>query len=151
MAFYHSPDFRALEQEWYQKLETDGFSDIEDRNGILKNPDIRTQSFRDQGRIRDFFLDLDTLITHYPEMPSFERKVLEMHSKGMFGTHIAKKLKTSRRTVVAVIKRYKDILKVVNRIIDADSDCALSTRMNAKSYGDHGVVDEDRTNSDKAA
>lgn len=151
MAFYRDSEFLALENEWYQKLEAEGFADIEDRSGNLKSPDKRTIAYETRDITLGFFLDLDTLLAHYHEMPKFDRKVLEQYTRGIKSNVIAHKSRVHRNTISSLISRYKGLIKALNRIIESSSDCAASTPMNAKSYGAHEGVNEDRSNSDKAA
>jgi hypothetical protein len=116
MKFYKSDEFKQLSDEWNDKLEKNGFEDHEYSNGKLKKPDERTVSFQNRDKICDFFLVLDQLMTFYPEMPAFERKILQLFSQGIFVTQIAKNLKVNRITVRRVIGRYKGLVLAIERM-----------------------------------
>lgn len=63
-------------------------------------------------------------MTHYPEMPPFEREVLVLYSQGVFIKRIVKQLKCSERNVYYVIKRYKGLIKAIERMSsETIADC----------------------------
>ena len=95
--------------KWNQKLAAEGLFDEP------KEYDRRTIGFENRDPIRDFFLRLDHLMTHYPEMPKFERKVMELYSQGIEVIDIIKRVRASRATVFMCIKRYKNLVIAIQR------------------------------------
>jgi hypothetical protein len=118
MKFTKKQEFIQIQAEWDKKLKILGFEDIEDRKGNLYKPDIRTQAYQNQDRIREFFLTLDHLMSVYPEMPPFERKVLELLSQGVRLNIIVEQTHASDRHVRNVITRYKHLIKAIQRMQD---------------------------------
>jgi hypothetical protein len=118
MKFTKKQEFIKLQDEWDKKLAQEGFKDIEDRKGNLKRHDIRTQAYQNQIRIREFFLLLDHLLTNYPDIPPFERKVLELYSQGQRLNLIVQEVHASDRHVRNVITRYKGLIAAIKRMQD---------------------------------
>ena len=112
---------RREQAEWRKKLIDSGFSDHEDDHGNLSQPDLRTNSFECRDKVLDFFLSLDHLLTHYKEMPSFERKVLTLYASGEFITDIYRKLKCSEKSARMVVKRYKGLIKGIHSLLDNEN------------------------------
>lgn len=99
---------------WRKKLEESGFDDIESRFGNLKNPDIRTQGWRNQQFILDFHLRLDRFLVFYASMPKKERKIMELFTQGKTIVFISKELRMHRVTIHKVIRRYRDIVQAIH-------------------------------------
>jgi hypothetical protein len=108
--------FKKLEAEWRLKLSAAGFEDIEDHRQNLKAPDLRTNAFEQREIIRDFFLMIDHLLVHYPDMPKDERQIIELWSEGTYAVVIAEKTQFSYRKVKSVIQRYKGLIKAINKL-----------------------------------
>lgn len=151
MSYHRSKEFKQLEKEWYDKLAKSGFEDIEDSHGCLKSQDKRTIAYQNQIQIRDFFLNLDTLLSHDYGMPKFDRRVLELFSEGVYIKVIAKKVRRSDRTVRSIINRYKALIDTFNRIQEMATHFRFSTHMNAERTERFEGDDEARTNPDQAA
>lgn len=148
MKFYESPAFKELEKVWREKLKQSKFPDIEDSKERLKNPDNRTIAYENQDKIRDFFLSIDSFIAHYPDMPKFERKVMELYSRGIFIRSIVKQLRSSDKHVRNVIKRYKGLIMAVNRLY-AHTEFPLS--LNPQSDAGSKAMDANHQTEDQAA
>lgn len=97
--------YHQLRDEWYQKLEAEGFHDIEKKSnqiGLIRN----TQAFQNRDAIRDFFLALDAyLIT--AELKPLHRKILELYTQGIKITEIVRRVKRSRSNVKQIIYLHK--------------------------------------------
>lgn len=114
-----SKDFKRLRDEWTKKLAESGFSDLEDKKGNLKQYDIRTISFQNRDEICAFFLTLDHLMFHYPEMPQDEKAVLALWTQGIYATEIARRLSFGRTKVKLIIGRYKHLIVAINRLFQS--------------------------------
>lgn len=116
MSFNSSKRFKKEDSEWRQILKDSGFEDLEDRRGNIKQPDIRTIAWIHRDEIRDFFLKLDQFMNCYPEMPIFERRVMELYSQGEYVKDIVRVVKSSDRNVRNVIKRYRNLVLALYRL-----------------------------------
>ncbi len=93
----NSKEFKALQADWYKKLNDDGFSDIEDLEGNLRtsaNHNIENQqtlaSFehrQEYYRLAGFFYN------DFSFKDDFKKKVWGMHAEGVAVREIAKALK----------------------------------------------------------
>lgn len=101
---------KTLQKIWYDKLKDDGFKDIEDSKHRLKYKDSRTQSFKDQDVIKNFFLDLDYYLSTQ-EIKPLHRKILELYTEGIFITEISKRVDRCVRQVKYIIAHHKEIIK----------------------------------------
>jgi hypothetical protein len=146
--FYQSREFKRVHDEWRERLEDSGFCDCEDKNGNTKNHDIRTIAWKNKEIILDFFLSLDHLMTNYPEMPKFERSVMELYSNGIKIEEIIREVKSSRRTVYNCITRYKNLVLAIQRT-QTSILFPLSLRPQSNSVSEDR--DEQRPVRDKAA
>lgn len=131
--FYQTQEFRELQEKWRRKLKQSGFDDLENGD-FFRAHDIRTAAWANQNDIRDFFIALDHLMTHYPEMPPFERKVMELYSRGIYVKTIVQKTRKSDKTVRNVIKRYRDLLRAIGRLhLPTDFPYLLNPQSDADS------------------
>ena len=108
--------------EWYRRLKEAGFVDIEARAGGPLPIDQSTNSFATRHIVLSFFLRLDQLLTHYPEMPLFERKVMTLYSEGLSQEDIQEKLKVSRKNTQTIIKRYCGLVRALAAIISSETE-----------------------------
>jgi|SRR6185312_76581 len=97
-----------LEKKWDKILKSEGLT--------LKQGDHRTVRFKNKDIILNFFLYLDTLLTHHPGMDKFEYNVLTQYSNGLSLLQITKNLRVSRNRVNRVIKRYQGIILAIQNI-----------------------------------
>lgn len=143
-----TPTLEEQNRFWKRELEKSGFDDIEDSKERLKNPDNRTIAFENRDKIRDFFLSLDALLTHYKEMPKFERQVMELYSRGIYVRTIVRTTKRSDRLVRNVIKRYKGLVMAINRLND---NADFPPSLNPQSDVGSGAMDANHETEDQAA
>ena len=149
MKFHKTPDFRELERIWRRKLKQDKFQDIEDRKERLIEKNKRTIAYENQELIRDYFLDLDHFMTHFPEMPKFERQVMELYCRGIYICDIAKQTRVKRLKVFRIVRRYKDLIIAINRLY---ASIHYAPSMNSQSDSGSGAVDgQNRCIEDSAA
>jgi len=99
-----------LQRKWKQRLADSGFEDIEDSKGNLKQPNQRTAGFE----TRDCTLEFYQLLAHYlqtAELTRLERRILELHSKGIpANPKIALEVFRSESYVRDVIHRHRKII-----------------------------------------
>ena len=127
--YYNTPEFKALSQEWQQKLKAEGFSDIENttpkaqrpseyslraefrsniRSGQPRREFVSTQNAR---RLRDFFAKLDGYLSDSTtKLPPVDRLMLELWSQGRHIVDIAQECQCNERTVRRRLARYKKIV-----------------------------------------
>lgn len=108
-------EFMELKAEWDKKLKESGFHDIEDLHGRLKSHDIRTKAFIDRNAILEFFLALDTYLEQTKDLPSVERRILELYSCGIHIKQIAIKLDLGRTKIKDTIRKYRLIVLNIRR------------------------------------
>jgi hypothetical protein len=114
---FKSKAFKDEFKLWHKKLEKSGFEDIEDSYGFVSNKFNRRKSnLEDIENVRNWFLTLDSLMTHYPEMPSFDRRVMSLYSSGVRVKDIVKKVKSSKRNVMYCVSRYKHLVLAIIRM-----------------------------------
>lgn len=110
--YFESEGFRALLREWREILKEDGFKDIEDDKGRLKNPDRRSIGFQNRDEISNFYSHLGLFLGESKRLPRRDRKILELYALGTWITEIARKLQVSRTTVTETIRKYRRLLGV---------------------------------------
>lgn len=111
--FWNTKEFKSLRGEWYKKLEESDFKSIEDNNGRLWQPNLRTITFDNRGRILDFFLKLDSFLTNSEGLPSKHRRILELYSQGVKikgAKGIIERVGMSDKYIRNVINYYKRLL-----------------------------------------
>lgn len=121
--YWETPEFKKLNKEWREKLESAGFDDQEDEKENLKQKDERTIAFQNRDKIQNFYLKLDSYLTHNTEIPERDRKILELYSQGVKVKGkggIVEQVGLSRDPVYQVIWKYKKIL--LNHSVDEDEE-----------------------------
>lgn len=108
--YQNKKEFMQLKSEWDEKLRDSGFKDIEDSSGRLKSYDRRTQSFGDRQSILEFFLALDHFLESKKDIPTNDRRILELYSCGVKITHISDKTRMGKTTIKETIKRYSFLI-----------------------------------------
>lgn len=114
--FYEDPEFKVLSSKWASKLKIKGFDDIENKHGVIQGPNTRTATFSDREAILDFFLMLDALMTHYEDMPKFERQVMKLYSGGIEPSKIAKRFHKSPCVISRIIRRYRGLVIAIRKL-----------------------------------
>lgn len=114
-------DEARIQAEWYEKLADEGFVDIEDKKGNLKQYDRRTIAFENREIICEFFVRLDHYLTQNPNIPEPEKSILILYSEGLYATQIQRKLKVDQWSVKRVIRNYKQI--ILSIFHTNDSEC----------------------------
>lgn len=133
---------KELKAKWDKILKDEGLD--------LKKKDNRTIAFKNRERIRDFFLMLDCLMTHYPEMDAFEKKVLTMYSQGMHKKQIVKELRGPRRYAIdRVIKRYTGIVLAIQKMTEVTNTFPLYVKLESLEASEG--MDGERPIQDKTA
>lgn len=106
---FESADFKKLKHEWYRKLKDHGFKDIEDKRGNLFVHNTRTISWKNQERIKNFYLKLDSYISN-STLPESHKQVLEMWSTGIYLVDIAKNVNKSLSYVKGIAYLYRNLV-----------------------------------------
>ncbi len=107
---YNTKEFKELQKAWYDRLKKDGFEDIEDSFGLLRNQNQRTISWENRDEIRDFYLKVGRYLFKTKGIPRIHRNILKKWAEGEYQVDIAKKSKASLRTVKYVVEKYKKII-----------------------------------------
>lgn len=116
MTFWKSPAFKALQAEWYQRLEAEGFKDAEEFDG----EEVRLKDYS-LGRKREIIMRLQrqryfAVISEYVQQTQFESIVDEIiltwYADGRKIKHICEELKRQgqsrcRETIRFTIRRYE--------------------------------------------
>lgn len=103
--------FKDLKAHWDLKLKKEGFIDIEDTRGNLKQHNTRTTSFDFRDDIRDYFIALDHYITeHEHELPSLDLHILKLHSAGIHRREIQKIVEFGETKIKLILKHYRQII-----------------------------------------
>lgn len=144
MKFYQTPEFKKIDADWAAALEDAGFVDLE----RVSEPDRRTLLWDNREIILDFFLCLDHLMTNYPEMPEFERRVMTLFSSGTRINEIVRQTRASRKGIYNIIVRYKNLVNLVQKIKPI-THFPLSIRPQSNQVLEDG--DEQRSIRDPAA
>lgn len=106
--FYQTEAFKKLNAQWASKLAKKGFSDIENKNGSLKVKNIRTQAYQQQETVSRISSALSAYV-EVAQIRPLERKILELHSQGVYRKNIIKITKRSHQTIWKCIKRHTPI------------------------------------------
>lgn len=103
--------FKALKADWDEKLRKNGFVDIEDSFGRLKQHNTRTISFDFRDDIRDYFIALDHYVTdHESQIPTTDLRILKLHSAGIHRREIQKLMKLGETKVKKILRHYREII-----------------------------------------
>lgn len=100
---------RQLQLEWYEKLNQEGFIDIELPSGNLRSHNTNTIGYKNQELIRDFFTSLGHYLAHNSNIPEKHRLILELYCRGMHIKQIAVEAKKNVKTIYNVIRQYNCI------------------------------------------
>ena len=107
-------DYEKLKAIWYEKLEKEGFNDIESDEFTIKNPSSKLNSkyYREaEGRATAYYRLVDNFLNEYKFADRTEEIMWEYHANGMSCREITETLrkvnliKTNRTSVWVVIKR----------------------------------------------
>lgn len=126
MSQYKTNQFKILQQEWYQRLEKQGFKDIEDTKSpreFLKRWDsiyFTSHSSLDQFLARERYFRLAShLLETYKFTSMYEKEVWRYHCEGRSLRWIAHHLKTqgvktNKDYVNNIIKCLKQLLELID-------------------------------------
>lgn len=109
----NTKEFKKLQQEYDDRLAEAGFHDIEDRNSPREN--LKTwdsHTFRKidpivAEAIRDYFSAAQALLHEREFRSELEKRIWELHSKGLQLMEIAKETRQDRQKIYRVVKRIK--------------------------------------------
>lgn len=110
MGTYNSKEFKKTQLDWYKKLKSSGFKDIEDKHENLYQPNLRTIAWQNRDLIREFFFSLDDYLNTTKNLPPKHRRILRLWSSGMHLIDISRKTKISIAVINRVVCKYKKIV-----------------------------------------
>lgn len=101
--------FKELQRQWYDKLKSEGFVDIEDAR-YPKRPDTRTLLYKNHDKVLYFYLKLDDFLTNTQRIPKKHRRILQMHSAGIKTVKVAERMQMAYECVRAIIRKYRALI-----------------------------------------
>lgn len=143
--FFDTEKFKALNRKWHKKLETSGFEDAEEFEGLedgrMKShhnahfkPLFETGEFEDRSR----YFELAAQLLHtYKFKCSLDRKIWALHSDGTPEREITVKLKDNSKCTYAYVRR---IIKEVKVAIKRDAKDIIK---DLKELGEFGNNEDD--------
>lgn len=136
---------KKLQAKWYSIIKKKGFVDIEqderffNKRNFHRNKDqyrsfstVRRNRYQEDLYRCKFnlrYYSLCEYIQHTAEYRSIVRrlphyaKAWEMHTSGVKNTQIAKKLKVSRQTVDAILRKFRQLVRILNEQSNDESNC----------------------------
>jgi hypothetical protein len=117
MTFYRDKKFIKLKCEWYSKLKDNGFKDLEDTHGRLKQPEKRTIAYNNKERIFNFYMLVGEYINQEPLKPK-HKLILYLWSQGRKVREIQAILGKPYSWLHLVIGKHKKIIK--SRLISSE-------------------------------
>lgn len=103
-------EIKALQAKWYKILKKDGFNDLENvRNGMKSWSalNINTARFHDREAVLEFFLKLDSYLSHTKNIKPLHRKILELYSAGLYHQQIADKVNRTKHRIRQILAQHK--------------------------------------------
>jgi hypothetical protein len=105
--FWKSKQFKELQKEWYDKLDSTGFKDIE-----RQPASFRTDTAR--------FQEMDSVVTYYSKLSEYlqtanfpnmeEQSVWYLYSEGYSIREISKGLRVSRNRIGKIVSKHCKVL-----------------------------------------
>ncbi len=120
MSQFKTPKFKALQDEWYKKLKSDGFEDIEADETKLKRWDSHVFYARHSptsfAASQEYFRYAGIFLHEHEFKTKAERVIWELHSEGMttqaiFETLRSRRSKITRNQVYATVKSLSDLMR----------------------------------------
>ncbi len=99
--------YKRLRKHWMKELAKNGFKDIEDLKGNLKQPDLRYQKYKFKNQIEEFIDGLADWLRTNPDITNLQRAILEHHVEGLAQVKIAQILGCTKDYVNITIRKYK--------------------------------------------
>lgn len=123
----NSKQFEKLRQKWYSKLKKDGFDDIEDSSGNIKNlhkskflPSKHKGTSYEGIKLRndakqEYYRFAEQFLHDYPFDTKLEQLIWQYHSEGIGYRHIPAELKKHRFTMGhdSVRKKIDELKKIM--------------------------------------
>lgn len=120
MKFWQTQSFKTLQKAWYERLEDDGFADVEEfaRDGEMRLKKSAVHVFREDDRFRDskeaYYHFVSQQVHETVWTSDVDRLILLRHSEGRKIRHICEELellghRRTRGTVRFKIRRYEVI------------------------------------------
>lgn len=112
--YYETDEFKQLQDEWYAKLQEDGFKDIEDHKTGFVEPPFRHRSYKADVQYEateEYFRLCRHYLTNGAFKSDLDKEIWSMHTEGATYRNIAEKLSQHTTTVFRKVKRYKKLMK----------------------------------------
>lgn len=96
--------FRELQKEWYDRLEKEGFEDIENSSGLPKQWALNF--FRNEfNQIRyeatvEYYSKAQRLLHRYSFRNDIDKRIWELHCEGLTVREISLRIKTYKKSMV---------------------------------------------------
>lgn len=99
-------EFKTLQKEWYDRLQKEGFKDIEKEEKTLRGK-FKSKQVE---QIIGYYDKAQSFLNDYEFPTPKHKKVWERHTRGESVRKIAEALKFSKSDVHRIIKRYESIM-----------------------------------------
>lgn len=106
-----TPDFKKLQREWYDKLQDEGFTDIESTEWKLKRYDSHYFSQLETGKIQttqEYYSRCEKFLKRRRWKYKSDRVIWKYHSQGWTEQRIGDKLGVHKSTVSKILKRLRE-------------------------------------------
>jgi hypothetical protein len=112
-AFYKTEKFKKLEADWYQKLKSEGFEDIEDGNNseVIEPQVFQTRPIQHLSG-DTWAQECVAILKSYPFRKDLHRKIFELHAQGNSVRDIVRMLKMNFKVKVSVM----GVNLIINRV-----------------------------------
>lgn len=116
MTYWKKPDFKALQQAWYQVLESEGFQDAEELIGddmqLKLSHRNRRRYYRNQDVSELYFCIVSTMLHTTNFRNDVDRHVIEGHCQGKKAETICQELRERgtprfRHAIRFIVRRYE--------------------------------------------
>lgn len=107
---FNTEKFKKLNESWQTKLKENGFEDIEDSKGRLKQYDRRTQAWENRDSVEEYYNLLGDYLNKMDDLQRLDRKILESHLDGLKYETIAFEVYRSVAHVKNTIHKHRKII-----------------------------------------
>lgn len=128
MKFYKTKEFKKLEKKWYKKLESNGFENIEDSVGRLKEwssrfylnhnnqkgHKIKYEDILFKSTIKtEYYRRAEQFLHSHTFNDKLEKEIWRMHSEGISCRAIAKKINRPKYKKDAINEKIRALAKMM--------------------------------------
>jgi hypothetical protein len=124
-AFWKTSEFKALEKEWLDKIEGEGFRDLEprwDRDGRLNVSSLGPTKLARENSQEEFYRRASAVLhTGFTE-GSYEYEVWEAFCEGLSERDLARKFNTTRAKLNKILRKGKALVQSYVEPPEEESD-----------------------------